>query len=173
MKKDDENVIEEEFIPEDGEGNTLSDSKRLKEKLKTAEEKAKKYLDNWQRAQADFVNLRKRDEEELKNSKLFAEASLIKELLPIVDSLEKAVEAGNKESGAILSQFMSVLNRLGVLIIEPAGEQFDPNLHEAIKTEDTNKKELDHHISSVFQKGFMLNGKVLRPARVSVYSIGA
>ncbi len=170
MQTDDQDIVEE-FVPEDGEGNTLSDSKRLKEKLKTAEEKAKEYLDNWQRAQADFVNLRKRDEEELKHSRLFAEASLIRELLPIVDSLEKAVEAGNKESEAILSQFMSVLKRLGVLSIEPLGELFDPNLHEAIKTEPTDKKELDHHISSVFQKGFSLNGKVLRPARVSVYSL--
>lgn len=171
MKKDDDSLIEDEFIPEDGEGNEMSRVSRLKEKLEKAEDKAKEYLDNWQRAQADFVNLRKRDEEELKNSKLFAEASLIKELLPIVDSLEKAVETENKESEAILSQFMSVLKRLGVLIIEPTGKKFDPNLHEAIKTEDTDKKELDHHISSVFQKGFTLNGKVLRPARVSVYAI--
>ncbi|MFZ3019919.1 MAG: nucleotide exchange factor GrpE [Minisyncoccia bacterium] len=172
MKKDDQEILEE-FVPEDGEGNEMPQVARLKEKLKSAEEKAKEYLDNWQRAQADFVNLRKRDEEELKNSKAWAEASFIKEILPVVDSLEKAIEAGNKENEAILGQFMAILKRLGVSLIEPTGEPFDPNLHEAIKTEETNDSKKDHTVASVMQKGFSLNGKVLRPAMVSVYSIGA
>jgi molecular chaperone GrpE len=172
MNKD-QDIELEEFIPEDGEGNQMSQVSRLKEKLKQAEEKAKEYLDNWQRAQADFVNLRKRDEEELKNSKTWAEASLIKELLPLVDSLEIAVAAGSKECEAILSQFMSIFKKLGVSIINPRNEPFDPNIHEAIKTEDTEEKEKDHVVAEVMQKGFTLNGKVLRPARVSVYSIRA
>jgi len=172
MKKDDQDILEE-FIPEDGEGNQVPQIARLKEKLKISEDKAKEYLDNWQRAQADFVNLRKRDEEELKNSKTWAEASLIKELLPIIDSLDKSVEAGNKENETILSQFMAILKRLGVSLVDPVGEPFDPNFHEAIKTESTDKKDKDHTVAMVFQKGFVQNGKVLRPARVSVYSIGA
>lgn len=172
MQNDDKDVVEE-FVPEDGEGNQQSQVSRLKEKLKQAEEKAKEYLDNWQRAQADFVNLRKRDEEELKNSKAFAEAGLIKELLPVVDSLEKSVETGHKESKAILNQLLSILKRMGVTTIETQNGQFDPNLHEAIKSEETNEQEKDHTIKEVFQKGFMMNGRVLRPARVSVYSIRA
>ncbi len=170
--QDDQDIVEE-FVPEDGEGNEMSKVARLKEKLKSAEDKAKEYLDNWQRAQADFINLRKRDAEELSNSKAFAEASLIRELLPVVDSLEKAVEAGNSENEAILSQFMAILKRLGVSLIDPKGEQFDPSLHEAIKTESTHDAKKDHTVHTVMQKGFSLNGKVLRPAMVSVYSIGA
>ena len=150
MKKDDQDNEIEEFVPEDGEGNTLPEAKRLKEKLKAAEEKAKEYLDNWQRAQADFINLRKKDEDEMKDRRTQAEAAFIKELLPVIDSLEKA-GPGNKETDAILSQVLSILKRLGVSVINPVGEQFDPKLHEAIETQDTDLEERDHMVANVMQ----------------------
>ncbi len=166
MKNDD---LVEEFVPEDGEGNTQSQATRLKEKLKEAEDKAKEYLDSWQRAQADFVNLRKRDEEEMKNREKYAAGSFINEVIPVLQSLEIA-SGVDKNAEAIYSQLNAVMKKIGVSVIDPMGEKFDPNLHEAIKTTKTDEKEKDHTVSEVLEKGFMLHDRVLRPAKVAVFS---
>ena len=168
MKKD-QDIELDEFVPEDGEGNIESQVVRLKEKLKKTEEKAKEYLDGWQRAQADFVNLRKRDEEEMKHREKYAAGSFVKEILPVIHTLEIA-SSSDENAKAILSQLNSILKRIGVVSIDPLGHAFDPNHHEAVKTVTTNEKDLDHKVAEVFEKGYILHDRVIRPAKVAVYS---
>lgn len=168
MKKDQDKELDE-IIPEDGEGNIESQVSRLKEKLKKTEGKAKEYLDGWQRAQADFVNLRKRDEEEMKSREKYSASTFVREILPVIQSLELASLA-DKNCVVILAQLNASLKKIGVTRIDPLGEKFDPNLHEAVKTMHTDDASNDHVVSEVLEKGYLLHDRVIRPAKVAVLS---
>ena len=141
---------------------------KLKEKLRLAEEKAKEYLDGWQRAQADFVNLRKRDEEAKIEFLKFAKTDLIEQMAPVLDSLELSLPHGNKELEVIYKQLLSVLKSNGLAEDQPLGEIFDPRRHESIGTIDIEKQAEDHKILEVVQKGYILQGKIIRPAKVRI-----
>ncbi|MFA6297367.1 MAG: nucleotide exchange factor GrpE, partial [Candidatus Paceibacterota bacterium] len=111
--------------------------KKLREKLKVAIEEKQKYLDGWQRDKAEFVNARKRDEEDKKNLLKFAEANLISEIIPALDAFDMAM--ANKEAWEkadkncrvgveyIYSQISNALQNHGLTKIDPKGEIFDPN----------------------------------------------
>jgi molecular chaperone GrpE len=142
--------------------------KKLKEKLKVAEEKAKEYLDGWQRAQADFVNLRKRDEEAKVEFIKFAALSLVGELIPVLDSFNIALSRGHKDLEPLYNQLMGVLKANGLEESNPIGEIFDTKYHEAVGTVETKKAEDDHKILEVIQKGYILSGKIIRPAKVKI-----
>jgi molecular chaperone GrpE len=157
-----------------GEESALASIKKLKERLKEVEKKAKEYLDGWQRAQADFANVRRRDEESRVEFIKFAKMGLVEELIPVLDSFNIALahptarveEVGGLES--IYSQFMGVLRASGLEEINPLSQTFSPYEHEALATIPTEKSEEDHKILEVLQKGYKLNGKVVRPAKVKV-----
>lgn len=142
--------------------------KKLKEKLKGAEAKAKEYLDGWQRSQADFVNLRKRDEKAKIEFVKFAKLSLIEELIPVLDSFNIALSQGHKDFEPLYNQLAGALKASGLEEISPIGETFSPHEHEALGMVHTKKKEEDHKILEVLQKGYKLNGKVIRPAKVNI-----
>ncbi|MBI2065618.1 MAG: nucleotide exchange factor GrpE [Candidatus Zambryskibacteria bacterium] len=155
--------------------------KKLKEKLKQAEEKAKEYLDGWQRERAEIANARKRDEEARGEFLKFANADLIHQLLPVLDSLELSLPHGNKELEAIYKQTLQILKQNGLEESMPIGEIFNPRLHESVGTIKVDKKEEDHKILEVIQKGYILSpnrksdassgapvGKIIRPAKVKI-----
>jgi molecular chaperone GrpE len=142
--------------------------KKLKNKLKEAEEKAKEYLDGWQRSQADFVNLRKRDEEDKIEFLKFANADLIYQLIPVLDSLELSLPHGNRELEAIYRQMLSILKTNGFEEDSPMNQPFDPRKHESIGTIPAVDKEQDHKILEIIQKGYILSGKIIRPAKVKI-----
>ena len=142
--------------------------KKLKGKLAEAEAKAKEYLDGWQRAQADFVNLRKRDEEGKMEFIKFANASFFEQLMPTLDSFELSLPHGNKELEVIYKQFMQVLKQNGLEELNPVGETFNPQSQEASGVIPTEKQEEDHKILEVVQKGYILQGKIIRPAKVRI-----
>lgn len=152
----DDSVVEEEYS-----GDKV---KKLKEKLKIAEDKAKEYLDGWQRAQADFVNIRKRDEEAKVEFLKFAKGDLIEQLMPVLDSLELA--GGHSEP--IRKQFLQILKANGLEELNPIGQEFNPREHEAIGSIKTEKQNEDHKILEVLQKGYILQGKIIRPAKVKI-----
>src|SRR3989338_4248507 len=166
MKKEEN----EDIVIEDDPDSTapVEAQKKLREKLKEAEEKAKEYLDGWQRSQADFVNLRKRDEEAKVEFLKFANADLVYQLVPVLDSLELSLPHGNKELEAIYRQLLSILKSNGFEESNPIGEEFSPRLHESIGTIETSKKEEDHKVLEVVQKGYILHGKIIRPAKVKI-----
>ncbi|MES2436952.1 MAG: nucleotide exchange factor GrpE [Patescibacteria group bacterium] len=172
---------DEEFIPEDGEGNTATSKdavKDLREKLKKAIAEKQEYLDGWQRAKADFVNARKRDEEDKKEFVKFAKIGLIEELIPVLESFEMARankaawEAVDKNWRMgieyIQTQFVKVLQDNGVTEVDPKGQKFDPMLHEAVSYDEVQDESQDHVITDVIQKGYTIAGKIIKAPRVKV-----
>jgi molecular chaperone GrpE len=132
------------------------------------------YLALAQRAQADFDNYRKRAAREAAAATQRAKSGLVGELLPVVDNLERALGSaaeGEEHLAAgvklVHSELVSVLNRNGVEQFDPAGEKFDPAVHEALSTREQEGSD-SGVVLDVVEKGYRLNGNVLRPARVVV-----
>ncbi len=150
----------------------------LREKLKKAVEEKTEYLNGWQRAKADFINSRKRDEEDTRNAIKYAEAALIEELIPVLDSYDMAF--GNKTAWESLpgewrkgmeqihNQLISILKSHNVEVLEPLGKEFDPKESEAVGMVDTKNESEDHVVLAVFQKGYKLHDRIIRPAKVRV-----
>lgn len=151
---------------------------KLKEKLKIAESQSKEYLDGWQRAKADFINIRKRDEESKQDFLKFSKEEIVRDIIPVLDSFELAFK--NKESmdslpkewragmESIYNQLVAVLSSHGVEKLNPVGETFDPKLHEAMQMIPVLKKEDDGKIIEVIQTGYSLLGKEVRSPKVLV-----
>jgi molecular chaperone GrpE len=132
------------------------------------------YLDRLARLQAEFDNFRKRNQREQVEFREYALSDTLKQLLPILDSLDRAtkvedVSAEDLRSGVELidRQFHDVLTRLGVEPIAAAGQPFDPNLHQAIQMVETTEIP-DHHVIDELQRGYRLRDRVLRAAMVRV-----
>jgi molecular chaperone GrpE len=139
-----------------------------------AERERDEYLDLARRAQADFENYRKRAAREAAAAGERAKSGLVRELLPIVDNLERALaSAGQGEQHLaegvrlVHSELVAVLERNGVEQFDPAGERFDPAEHEALSTRGQDGAE-PGVVLDVVEKGYRANGTVLRPARVVV-----
>jgi molecular chaperone GrpE len=142
--------------------------------LAKAERERDEYLALAQRAQADFENYRKRAAREAAAAGERAKGGLVRELLPIVDNIERALahaEAGEQHLAEgvrlVHEELLAVLERNGVTGFDPQGEQFDPELHEALtmRSEDGAASGV---VLDTVEKGYKLNGTVLRPARVVV-----
>ena len=130
-------------------------------------------LDRAARLQAEFENFRKRNAREQQEFRDYALADAIKQLLPIVDSFDRALQAGERRdefySGIQLinKQFHDALGKLGVEAVAAQGTAFDPNVHQAIELVDTDQAE-DNHVIEELQRGYRLKGRLLRPAMVRV-----
>ena len=164
-----------ETLMNEGEPETFEkeDTESLKQALAEEKKKAEDYLASWQRAQADFINYKRRTEEERQDFNRFANANLILGLLPALGDLERALSsmplklARNKWGEGIRlveRKFKTSLEGQGLTPIKALGEPFDPNFHEAIR-QDKGKEGI---VIEEFQKGYMLGDKVLRPAKVVV-----
>lgn len=138
---------------------------KKKKKLKKLEEEAVELTNKWKRALADYQNLEKRIAQEKGEFAKFASATLLDKLLPILDSLEKC-QAHLKDKGLslVLSQFKKVLESEGLEEIQAEGEEFDPQLMDAVEMVKGKKNQ----VVEVVLKGYSLNGRVLRPAKVKV-----
>src|ERR671921_1463431 len=167
-----------------GEGDPANEQEQLDRKeevesedpLTRAQRERDEYLDLARRTQADFENYRKRAAREAAAAGERAKSGLVRELLPIVDNLERALaSAGDGEQhlaeGVLLvySELVAVLERNGVQQFDPAGERFDPSEHEALSMRDQDGTE-SGLVLDVVEKGYRANGTVLRPARVVVSS---
>jgi molecular chaperone GrpE len=144
--------------------------------LARAQRERDEYLDLARRAQADFENYRKRAAREAAAAGERAKSGLVRELLPIVDNLERALKSAAEgeqhlAEGVQLvhSELIAVLERNGVEQFDPAGERFDPAEHEALSMRDQDGAE-SGLVLDVVEKGYRTNGSILRPARVVVSS---
>jgi molecular chaperone GrpE len=144
------------------------------DRLTRAVRERDEYLDLAKRTQADFENYRKRAAKEAVAAGERAKSGLVRELLPVVDNLERALaSAGEQEQHLaegvrlVHSELIAVLERNGVEQFDPAGESFDPTLHEALSTRPADGTE-PGKVVDVVEKGYKANGTVLRPARVVV-----
>lgn len=163
---------------ENAEGGIQNTLKKLRERLKKAEADKQEYLTGWQTTKAEYINSRKRDEETQRALAKFAEAGLIEEILPVLDSFDIALTHADKSEQVskewkegmrnVYNQLMSILTAHGLTQIDPAGQQFDPTVHEAIGTVDTKEQSEDNKVLDVVQKGYAVHGKTVRTARVRV-----
>jgi len=149
---------------------------QLIEKIKETEALSEKNRDLYLRSQAEIENLKKRYQKEQQSLTKFANESLIKQLLPVADNLEKALDHSQKEASfdaliegvqLTLKGLMDVLQKAGVEAIEAVGGQFDPNFHEAVSEATDNDFETGTVVKEL-QKGYTLNQRLLRPSMVIV-----
>ena len=136
---------------------------------------AAKYLEIAQRTQAELENFRKRATRDIQQAGQRAKANLVRELLPVVDNLERALATANPEEDHLAEgvrlvhvELVNTLERNGIKAFDPAGEPFDPTVHEAISMrEGENGSGI---VLDVVEKGYRLGDSVIRPARVVVSS---
>ena len=128
------------------------------------------YLDTLRRLKAEFENSRKRQERELARVRDTASEHLVTELLPVLDNLERALESeGDIREGvrATRDHFAEVLGNAGLAPVASDGQHFDPNVHEAVMGQPSDEHE-EGIILQTFERGYLLNGKSIRPAKVVV-----
>lgn len=175
---DDSEVLEFEFN-EDGEEDLKKTIKKLRADLKEAKKQKEEYLTGWQKERADFANYKKQEDE---RRGVFSEAMrerILSRFLTVVDSFnmafankeawEKVDENWRKGVEYIYSQMNSIFEEYGIKPVGEEGEAFDPNIHQSIEIVETDKKELEHKVANIIQKGYKLGERVIRPARVNVY----
>ena len=145
----------------------------MEELLKKAELDAQEHHDAWLRAKADGENIRKRAQTDIASAHKYAIDNFATALLPVKDSLEAALATGNAtlenmKSGVelTLKQLASVFEKFKVIEIDPVGQKFDPHQHQAINAVESDAE--PNTVLQVFQKGYALNERVVRPAMVSV-----
>lgn len=162
------------------EGNDLQnepeqaeDQTSLVAQLEEERSKAQSYMTNWQRAAADYQNLKRRVEQEREEIGRLASAALIINTLPLVDDIERALQNVDTRLAGLTwvdgirlihRKFQALLEMNGVEEIEADGQTFDPAVHEAVMFGEGE----DGKVTSVVQKGYKLGGRVLRPAMVVV-----
>lgn len=143
--------------------------------LAAAEAKATENRNNYLRAVAEMENYRKRIERELENARKYAVERFAQDLVTVGDSLEAGIAAAASNPGpallegaqGTLKQLHSAFDKAGIKVIDPAGQPFDPDWHEAMVAQESRDQPADT-VLSVIQKGYSLNGRLLRPARVVV-----
>jgi molecular chaperone GrpE len=149
--------------------------KELEEALEAKEKEAKENYDRYLRAVAELDNFRKRAARDKADTIKYAKEDLIKDILPFLDSLDRALE--HKDStdaqafkdgiALIQDQLLCCLKKHGVERIESVGAVFDPNFHEALMQVDSADHQ-DNQVVSEMGKGYLLNGRLIRPSRVCV-----
>ena len=166
-------MTEEELNDEVEKTSETEDMEKLKELLSKEKEKAENYLANWQRAQADFINYKRRREQEEEEMSKFANSVLMLNLLPVLDDLERAFTAIPPHLAKlswvdgirlITRKLQASLESQGLSPIKAVGEPFDPNLHEAAM----NGKGEEGIVIEELQKGYKFRDRVIRPAMVVV-----
>jgi molecular chaperone GrpE len=142
----------------------------LSEELESARQERDQYLDALRRLKAEFENSRKRQERERERMLSMATERLVQELLPVLDNLDRALEAGGDIREGVLAtrnQLAEVLGNEGLLPVASDGQPFDPNVHEAVMGRLSEEHE-EGIILQTFERGYLLNGKPIRPAKVVV-----
>jgi molecular chaperone GrpE len=163
----------QEVLPETA--AELVELERLRQALADSEERARSHREQYLRAAAELDNVRKRAQRDIEAANRYGLEKFAAELLPVKDSLEQAVLSAPKADPqslregqqATLQLLARALERIGVTLIDPLGEPFDPARHEAMMAQESATAE-PNSVLEVVQPGYELNGRLLRPARVIV-----
>jgi molecular chaperone GrpE len=176
--EDEAEVLEFEFN-DDGEEDLKKTLKKLRSSLKQATGEKEEYLTGWQKERAEFANYRKQEDERRMHFSESVRERILTRFLSVIDSFdmafankeawEKIDENWRKGVERIYTQMNTIFEEYGVKAIGKVGETFDPNIHQSIDLIETDKKELDHKVANVNQKGYKLGERIMRPARVNVY----
>ena len=150
---------------------------QLEAALLSTEQRLKDQQDSVLRAKAEVENMRRRSEQEIDKARKFALNRFAEELLPVIDNLERAIQAADMENEAIKpviegvelthKTFIGVIEKFGLKEINPEGEAFNPEFHQAMSIQESPDHE-SNTVMFVMQKGYELNGRVVRPAMVMV-----
>lgn len=171
-------VVEFEFN-EDGEEDLKKTLKKFREDLKVCKKEKEEYLLGWQKERAEFANYKKGEDDRKAMLSESMRERILTRFLTVSDSFNMAF--ANKEAWEkvdenwrhgveyIYGQMNTVFEEYGIKSIGEVGETFDPNIHQSMELVSTDKKELDHTVSHVIQKGYKLGDRVMRAARVNVY----
>ncbi|WP_426137995.1 nucleotide exchange factor GrpE [Psychrobacter sp. TWR1-1-1] len=174
-----DSILEEtmkEFDPKHNSGEEMTieneiDLDTFKARIAELEGEVKQAKEVTARANAEAYNAQKRMEQEADKSKRFALQKFAKELLEVVDNLERAIESAHADDPVIEGvrlthkALLDVLNKNGVEMVDPQGEKFNADLHEAVGIDEEAEADT---VGTVLQKGYSLNGRLLRPAMVRV-----
>ena len=174
---DEDPAVEQEIL-EQKEAAEAAEPEDTTDPLATVQRERDEYLDLARRTQADFENYRKRAARESAASGERAKSGLVRELLPVVDNLERALASHDAEPAhpeqhlaegvrLVHSALIAVLERNGVVPFDPSGDRFDPGEHEALSMREQDGAQAGLVID-VVEKGYRANGSILRPARVVV-----
>ena len=172
-KKDIDGDMAQEEKTDEKDRETEEDKDKAEEKPTDAEPEKEESDARYLRLMADFQNYKKRVEKEKKDLYSYANEKIIIELLSVLDNFERALEQETEGDGfkegmeMIFKQLGDVLEKSGLAEIAALGEDFDPNFHNAVMTEETEEYE-SGKVSGVMQKGYTLYGKVIRPSMVKV-----
>jgi molecular chaperone GrpE len=145
---------------------------KLRKEFEEVKARAEEYKGLVQHVQADFENYRKRVERDFDERQKYANQAIVGELLDVRDNLERALENKGGMEGLVegveltLKQLDSLLEKHGVLELNPVGVKFDPNFHEALLAEEGDVDE--ETVVEVLQKGYLLHSRVIRPAKVKI-----
>jgi molecular chaperone GrpE len=176
---DDTRDVEVDFEPEDELGSVgavKAKLAKLKEELEQVKKERAEYLDGWQRCKAESVNSRREADEARVRAGQIGRENFILDLLPALDSFDMAMhgEAWQKVDASwrtgvesIRSQIEKVLQDNNVEAFGVPGDQFDPALHEPVQEEEGGER---HTIARVFRRGYRLQGRIIRPAQVAIFS---
>lgn len=155
---------------EETEGSSDAGDEAAEAEKKAEEQESERYM----RLMAEFQNFKRRAAREKSDIHAYANEKIVGELLPVLDNFERAlstntedIEGYAKGMELIFTQLKTALEHAGLEEIPALGEEFDPNVHNAVMTEDSEEHE-DGHISKVLQKGYKLKDKVIRPSMVAV-----
>ncbi|MFI4846853.1 MAG: nucleotide exchange factor GrpE [Candidatus Makana argininalis] len=157
---------------------SLNEKKKYIEKLETSLKEVKEISNNnFIRYRAEIENLIKRNEKDIEKSNKFAIEKFAIELLPVIDSLEKTIDMFDKKNlelksileglNLTLKFLLNTFNKFGINVINNINVIFDPNIHQAMNL-ITSEKFKSNHVINIIQKGYILNGRLIRPAMVSV-----
>jgi molecular chaperone GrpE len=170
-----EQAVFEESSPEPTE--TEVSVEELKKQLAAAEKKAEENWDKALRIQAEMENLKRRTQKDLESAHKFGLEKFAKELLSVIDSLELGIQAATGDNPEVVKlregseltvkQFESVFAKFNIEAIDPVGQPFNPELHQAMTMQPSADVE-PNTVLNVFQKGYVLNGRLIRPAMVIV-----
>jgi molecular chaperone GrpE len=169
-------IVAEENHPKNKKRKEDKEIEELKKKLEEKTKESEENYDRLLRMAADLENYKKRAAREKEDWTKFANEDLIKSILPFIDNLERAVNHAQKiaDTGVLvegvrltLQQLLQSLNKFGLSSFESVGKPFDPAMHEAMLVVETDKHE-PNQVVEEFQKGYLLNDRLIRPATVSV-----
>ncbi len=170
-------VKQEENVAEEAEEVVEAEEISTEEVDETASEEELIALSKFQRLQADFDNYKRRSRQEMSNMTCLGREQVIEELLIVVDNFSRALKVEQNQSGfpelkkgmeLIYRQFEEVLTKHGLSPIDAEGNPFDPEFHQAIMQVDTESEDQDDVVVEDLQRGYTINGKVIRPSMVKV-----
>jgi len=151
--------------------------KEMETRLESVEQEAKEAHDRFLRVSAEFENYKKRSAREMDEFRKFANESLLREMLTVVDNLERALNSSNNDNQAnshiaegvdmTLKEILKVFEKFNVKPIVALGKPFDPNFHQAAMREETNERP-ENTVLNELEKGYMIHDRLLRPAMVVV-----